>query len=78
MDDKTFLPGPTSEHPLSPEQEMAIEKWLAPLDREIEELEKIINENAKLLGLPPLDPPDFASSNHLPFVDHPSASSNRR
>lgn len=42
---------------------MTTDEWLAPLDREIEKLEELLEENAKLLGLPPLDYPASESSN---------------
>lgn len=60
MDDKTFLEDP----PLLRQKRKSLEEWIAPLDREIRELERLIDEGARLRGLLPLD--------------HPSASSKRR
>ena len=59
MEDKTFhddfvLPSGRSQ--------MTTEEWMAPLDREIEKLEEMLEETGKLLGLPPLDYPDWESS----------------
>lgn len=42
---------------------MTTEERLAPLDRELEKLDQLLNEEAKLLGLPPPDYPASDSSN---------------
>jgi len=41
---------------------MTTEEWIAPLKREIDELDRLLNEEAKLLGLPPVDQDYPASS----------------
>jgi hypothetical protein len=38
------------------------EEYFAPLDREIDELIRLVDMNSKLLGLPPVDYPDSASN----------------
>jgi hypothetical protein len=60
MEDKTFLPKPIL---TSRRSQITTEEWIAPLKREIEELDRLLNEQAELLGLPPLDQPASASSN---------------
>jgi hypothetical protein len=61
MEDKTFPP-----HPIltSRRSRMTTEEWIAPLKREIEELDRLLNEQAELLGLPPVDQPHSASNSH--------------
>jgi hypothetical protein len=58
MEDKTFHLNTGTRR-----SRMTTEEWLAPLDREIEKLEELLEETGKLLGLPPLDYPASASSN---------------
>jgi hypothetical protein len=62
MDDKTFLDHEFAESCISRRERMTTEEWLAPLDREIEKLEEILEENARIFGLPPLNQPVSASS----------------
>jgi hypothetical protein len=62
MDDKTFQYHESAESCTSRRERMTTEEWLAPLDREIEKLEEILEENARIFGLPPLDQPLSASN----------------
>lgn len=63
MADNKFRAKDPDEQHISRRRQMTTEEWLAPLDREIEKLEEILEENARLLGLPPLGYPTSASSN---------------
>lgn len=59
MDDKTLLEEMGFD---SRRLQMTTEEWIAPLKREIDELDRLLNEEAKLLGLPPVDQDASASS----------------
>jgi len=59
MKDKTFQSGLIF---TSQRSRMTTEEWIAPLDREIREMERELKERAELFGLRPLDHPDCASN----------------
>jgi hypothetical protein len=62
MEDKTIHTDNTRRSRAPRRHEMISEEWFALMDREVEEIVRLVDENSKLLGLPPVDQDYPASS----------------